>query len=103
MNPNRPLAALSVLVAASLAWAGPAAAQSASEAELARRLDALASELANVKAELAQLRQQRAAAAAPPPASAPAATAATAPVATAPAARAQGPGISAEPATVITS
>jgi hypothetical protein len=102
MNRNRPLAALSgVLVAASLACADPA---SASEAELAQRLDQLAAELAQVKAELAQLRQQRAAAPATAAASAPA-TAAIAGAAPAAAAvvAAQGPGLSAEPATAILS
>ncbi|HEY3636346.1 MAG TPA: hypothetical protein VGK95_14945 [Caldimonas sp.] len=102
MNRNRPLAALSgVLVAASLACADPA---SASEAELAQRLDQLAAELANVKAELAQLRQQRAAAPATAAASAPA-TAAIAGAAPAAAAvvAAQSPGLSAEPATAILS
>jgi hypothetical protein len=105
MNRYRPLAALSgILVAASLACADPARAQSASEAELARRLDQLAAELAQVKAELAQLQQQRAAAPATAAASAPAApvTAAAAPAA-APVVAAQGPGLSAEPATIITS
>jgi len=107
MQRNRPLAALSgvLVVAASLACANPAAAQSASEAELARRLDQLAAELAKVKAELAQLQQQRATT--PPTAAASAATAtatASAPVAAAaPVVAAQGPGLSAEPATVITS
>ena len=118
MNRIRPLAALSgVIVAAGVACAGPAAAQSASEDALAKRLDQLASELAQVKAELAQLRQQRAAA----PASGGGACRrggvdashgtgrrrardrlATAPVA-APVVAAQGPGLSAEPATVLSS
>ncbi len=107
MNRIRPLAALSgVIVAAGLTCAGPAAAQSTSEAELAKRLDQLAAELAQVKAELAQLRQQRAAAPATAAASAPvvAAAAASAPAAApAPVVTAQGPGLAAEPATVLTS
>jgi hypothetical protein len=107
MNRIRPLAALSgVLIAAGLASAEPAAAQSASDDALARRLDQLASELAQVKAELAQLRQQRSAAAATAAASAPAVAtaAASAPVTAAPSVvTAQGSGLSAEPATVITS
>jgi hypothetical protein len=64
-----------VALAAMLAG-GAACAQSATEAELARRLDALASELAAVKAQLAQLQQQRAVAPAAAPAAATAATAA---------------------------
>jgi hypothetical protein len=96
MNRHRLVAALSgALVAASLA--SPAAAQSASEGDLAKRLDQLAAELAKVKAELAQLRQQRAVAPVTAAASAPV-TAAAAPVTAA-----QGPGLSAEPATVLTS
>jgi hypothetical protein len=70
--PLRALAAASLLA---LADAGVA--QSASEVELARKLDQLATELAAVKAQLAQLQQQRAAAApapaTPTPAPAPAA------------------------------
>lgn len=84
------------LLAASLAaWftfaSGSAFAQTATETELARKLDQLASELAVVKAQLAQIQQQRAAAAAssaPAPVAAPAAVAATAAVAPAPAASA---------------
>ncbi len=82
------------LLAAALALAlGSAQAQTATEAELARKLDQLAAELAAVKAQLAQLQQQRAAQPAPP-AAAPAAVAA--PVAAVEAPRA-------EPATVLTS
>jgi hypothetical protein len=106
MHRTRLQAALSsALVATSLVCAGPAAAQSASEADLARRLDQLAAELAKVKAELAQLQQQRAATPATAAASAPAnAATAAAPAASAtPVVAAQGPGLSAEPATVITS
>jgi hypothetical protein len=90
----------SAVVAASLVFASTdAAAQGASETELARRLDQLAAELAKVKAELAQLQQQRAAAA---PAAA-ASGAAVAAVAAAPVATAQGPGLAVEPATVLSS
>ncbi len=98
MNRHRLVAALSGgLVAAGLA--GPVAAQGASESDLARRLDQLAAELAKVKAELAQLQQQRATAPAPATATAlPPAGAAAAPVSTA-----QGPGLTSEPATVLTS
>ena len=87
------------ILAASLAAcftfvAGSAFAQPASETELARRLDQLAAELAAVKAQLAEIQQQRAAAA---PAAVPALAVAAAPVAPAadPAAAA--------PATVLTS
>ncbi|MBI3345684.1 MAG: hypothetical protein HY020_00555 [Burkholderiales bacterium] len=87
------------LLAISLALAlGAAHAQTATEAELARKLDALAAELASVKAQLVQLQQQRAAQpgpAAPVSAAAPA-TAPAAPVIAADAPRS-------EPATVITS
>jgi len=85
------------LLATALALAlGNAHAQTATEAELARKLDQLANELAAVKAQLAQLQQQRAA----QPAPAPAAPAVAAPVA-APVAAAETP--RAEPATVLTS
>ena len=88
------------ILAASLAAcftfaAGSAFAQTASETELARRLDQLAAELAAVKAQLAEIQQQQRAAAAP--AAVPALAVAAAPVAPAadPAAAA--------PATVLTS
>ena len=84
MSCLRPLAAAVALIAA------PAFAQSATEAELARKLDALAAELASVKAQLQQMQQQRAAPALVP--AAPMAAAAPAPAAT-----------PAEPATVLTS
>jgi hypothetical protein len=88
------------LLAASLALAaGAASAQTATEAELGRKLDQLAAELATVKAQLAQLQQQRA------PASPAAATASTSPAPT-PVAVAAAPAATAaptEPATVITS
>ena len=92
----------SAIVAATLALADGAAAQSTSEADLSKRLDQLAAELAKVKAELAQMQQQRAA----PPVVA--TTPATAPVAAAPSTSvpvttAQGAGISSEPTTVLTS
>ena len=86
---------LKTVLAASLVLACSAAfAQTATEAELARKLDQLATELAAMKAQLAQIQQQRAAA---PPQTAPAATPAPAstPAATAPA--------PAEPATVLSS
>jgi len=93
---QRTLLSLAAAIAV-LAPALPAAAQTATptEAELARRVDQLATELATVKAQLAQLLQQRAAAPeAPTP---PATTATLAPLAQAEAAPPQGP------ATVITS
>ncbi len=104
MTRTRPHATLTAIaLAAGLVCAATdAAAQSASETELARRLDQLAAELAKVKAELAQLQQQRAAAS--PAAGTPAPTVAAATVVAAPAASiALGPGLSAEPATVLTS
>jgi hypothetical protein len=102
MNRHRLVAALSgAVVAASLA--SPAAAQSASESDLAKRLDQLAAELAKVKAELAQLQQQRVAAPAAAPGTSPAPAAVAAPPPAAAVITAQGPGISAEPATVLTS
>jgi len=69
-------------------------AQSATEAELARKLDQLAAELASVKAQLTQLQQQRNAPTTAPQATAPAAPAPVAAAAPAPAS---------EPATVLTS
>jgi len=68
------------LLALSLAFiASAASAQTATETELARKLDQLAAELAAVKAQLAQIQKERAAqpAAAPAVAAAPAAPAAT--------------------------
>ncbi len=90
MNSSRLLATpLKTALAAGLALiASTALAQSATEAELARKLDQLAAELATVKAQLTQLEQQRASAPAAP-------AAATAPM---PAPQAQ-----IEPATVLTS
>ena len=86
-----------VLAAALACAAPPTLAQSTTETELSRRLDQLASELAKVKAELATLQQQRSAA--PPVATAPAAATTAAASTTA----AQGPGLAAEPTTVLTS
>ena len=106
MNKDRHRAVLSgvLIVTASVACTDPVMAQSASEAGLARRLDQLAAELAQVKAELAQLQQQRAAAPATAAASASAPTAVAAPASGAtPVVAAQGPGLSAEPATAIIS
>ncbi len=90
MNRSRLLATpLKTVRAASLALvASTAFAQSATEAELARRLDQLAAELASVRAQLSQLQQQRANAP-----DAPSATAVTV----------AAPQPSAEPATVLTS
>ena len=95
---SRTLPAKTILAASLAACftfaAGGAFAQTASETELARRLDQLAAELAAVKAELAEIQQQRAAAA---PAAVPALAVVAAPVSPAadPAAAA--------PATVLTS
>ena len=94
MTAHRLLQRSRTALAASLLLAGSSAfAQTATEAELARKLDQLAAELATVKAQLAQLQQQRAAAPQDP---APAAPVVAAAPATAPAGRA-------EPATVLTS
>ena len=99
-------------VVAGLAFAsGSAAAQSVSESEVVRRLDQLTAELASVKAELAQLRRERGqtpaqaqgqvqaqsqvqSQAPSPSPSEPASAAAAGP---------QGPGLLAEPSTVLTS
>jgi len=107
MHSTRLLAATSsVLIAASFAFADTAAAQSASESDFSKRLDQLASELAKVKAELAQLQQQQrtAAAAAPAPGTATAAAAAApAPAPAVPVSTALGSGLLNGPATVLTS
>ena len=79
--PLRSLLAASIALAANSAFA-----QTATEAELARKLDQLAAELAAVKAQLAQIQQQRQAAAPAQPASAPAASSGVAAAPTAPAA-----------------
>ncbi|HTJ04037.1 MAG TPA: hypothetical protein VL624_01755 [Caldimonas sp.] len=104
------LRAAAACVAVSAAFvAAPASAQSASEIELARRLDQLAAELASVKAELAKLQRERAspatAASAPDagaPTAAPAPALAAAPV-VASDSQAQGSGIALGPSTVLTS
>ena len=104
------LRAAAACVAVSAAFlAAPASAQSASEIELARRLDELAAELASVKAELAKLQRERAspatAASAPDagaPTAAPAPALAAAPV-VASDSQAQGSGIALGPSTVLTS
>ena len=89
------------LVATSLALAACSAlAQSATETELARRLDQLAEELATVKAQLVQMQQQRAAAPAAPAAPV---TAPTAAPAAPPASMPGTPAAPSEPATVLTS
>jgi hypothetical protein len=87
MKKNFRLPTKTLLAAAVALAAGSATAQTATEAELARRLDQLAAELAAVKAQLAQVQQQRAAPAAAP----------------APAPMAVAPLPPASPATVITS
>lgn len=85
--------ARSVLAACVATACGASVAQTATEAELARKLDQLAAELATLKAQLAQMQQQRAAAPADA-ASVPAVSAAP------PAATATAP---AEPTTVLSS
>lgn len=94
MTSTRILTASKIALAAALALGGAQVfAQTATEAELARKLDQLAAELAAVKAQLAQIQQQRAAAPeAPKPAAQ--AAAATTPIA---------PIAPAEPATVLSS
>jgi hypothetical protein len=94
--PAVPLQALAA--AALIALSGGARAQSATEAELARKLDQLAAELAAVKAQLAQLQQQRA----PAPAAA-ASQALAAMPASAPATAYATPARGDEPATVFSS
>jgi len=86
------------LAALLVTGAGNASAQTAAEAELLRRVDALAGELASLKAQLQQLQQRPAA----PPASA-ATTMTTAMPSATPAASEATPARSSEPATVITS
>ncbi|CAN5724922.1 FlxA-like family protein [soil metagenome] len=83
------------LLAASIALAGGTAfGQTATEQELARKLDALAAELNHVKAQLAQLQQERAPATAAPGSFGTVPAVASAPVA---------PAAPGEPATVLTS
>ncbi len=75
------------MIAASLALlAASAGAQTATEAELARKLEQLAAELAAVKAQLGQMQQKAAATAAPPASTAASAPAPAEPLAAAPAA-----------------
>jgi hypothetical protein len=104
-SPRPPLPSKTILAIGLALATGSALAQTATETELARRLDQLATELANVKAQLAQLQQQRVAAPI-----APVATMATAPLASATATPAAVPAVamaapvaSNEPATVLTS
>jgi hypothetical protein len=98
---TRPRAVMRAFVLAAVALASQnALAQSAGEAELARRLDQLAAELASVKAELARMRSQQAA---PQAAAAASAAPAVAAASVAPVVAAQGPGLVAEAATVLTS
>src|SRR5690349_21743992 len=109
MHLHRQRAAAAVAVFLVALAASPADAQSASEAELARRLDQLAAELASVKAELARMQRERASAAVAPPQQTPGTTAVGAPTAAplassgADAAAAQGNGLALGPATVLTS
>ena len=103
MQPSRPFTR-KTLLALSLALAGGAAsAQTATESELARKLDQLAAELAAVKAQLAQIQKERAAQPATPVAAAAPASSPTA----APAATVVAPTTTAstsnQPATVLTS
>jgi len=106
MQPSRPLprrlARQSLVVLGIALAAGAASAQTATEAELARKLDQLAAELAAVKAQLAQIQKERAAApVAAAAASSPAAPTAAAPPSTAVAVAAPAPAASSEPATVL--
>jgi outer membrane murein-binding lipoprotein Lpp len=99
MNHIPTLALRASAIAVLLLAGGSSFAQTATEAELARRLDQLAAELSSVKAQLQQLQQQRAATPQPaPPSTAPQAAAPIAAVA--PAALPERP---AEPATVLSS
>ncbi len=59
-SPARARPALTLLAASLALITGSAFAQTATEADLARRLDQLASELANVKAQLQQMQQKQA-------------------------------------------
>lgn len=103
MQPSRPFTR-KTLLALSLALAGGAAsAQTATESELARKLDQLAAELAAVKAQLAQIQKERAAQPATPvAAAAPASSPTAAPAATV-AAPTTTASTSNQPATVLTS
>lgn len=99
MKPHRlsALASKTILGAAVALAASGAFAQTPTEAELARKLDQLAAELATVKAQLAQMQQQQRAVVATPSSS----TATTA--ATAAPMPAAAPAAPAQPATVLTS
>ena len=105
-TPPKPLP-LKPLLAVSLALvAGNAFSQTATEAELARRLDLLATELTSVKAQLTQLQQERSATSLASPKETPPATSvasATAAPAAQPAVAMSAPAAAAEPATVLTS
>jgi hypothetical protein len=108
MNVQRPGAnhARACLIASLAIAAAPAFAQSVNEADLARRVDQLAAELANVKAELARLQRERAqapVASAPSTTAAPATSAAALPATPTDASAAQGSGIAVGPSTVLTS
>ncbi len=96
-TPRKTLLALSLALAA-----GAASAQTATEAELARKLDQLAAELAAVKAQLAQIQKERAA---PTAAAVASATPASSPTPTPAVAAAPPPATSSsnQPATVLTS
>ena len=83
---SRALPAKTILAAGLALAAGGAFAQTATEAELARKLDQLAAELAAVKTELAQMRQKQASAPAQPAPGSFGTTAAPAGAAAAPAA-----------------
>ena len=102
------LSTKTLLAAAIIITAGQAQGQTATAADLARRLDQLATELAAVKAQLAQMQQQTAGSSAPATTSAPSSAPAPAPTsaparvaAAAPDALAAAP--ASGPATVITS
>ena len=105
MNRTSPTTAIArVVVAVGVALAGSGAlAQNTGEAELARRLDALAAELAKVKTELAQLQQQQQRTAAVPSGTPVAEAAPAAQTAMNASGTALGPGLLAEPRTVLTS
>jgi len=96
MSQIRTVHAKTILAMSLALAAGSALAQTATEAELAKKLDRLAAELAEVKAQLQQLQQKQAQA----PAAAPAQTAQTAaPATTATAASTAAPAVAATPAT----
>lgn len=92
---------IKTILAASLVLAvGQACAQTATEADLARKLDQLAAELAAVKSQLAQMQKERVVA--PAPAAAPAPLAVAAPAAPVAAAAAAAAALQ-SPSTIITS